>query len=95
MDSIYRSTNFDGYSGTGFEIQEIRIHETDTPVSDGQTHYNMKTDNWGTKELLQVSHTIEFFVNNLQLMLYPDSGISMDEEIVLGDMIWSYNKAEL
>ena len=27
--------------------------------------------------------------------LYPDSGISMDEEIVLGDMIWSYNKAEL
>ena len=29
------------------------------------------------------------------VMLYPDSGISMDEEIVLGDMIWSYNKAEL
>ena len=29
------------------------------------------------------------------LMLYPDSGISMDEEIVLGDMIWSYNKVEL
>ena len=28
-------------------------------------------------------------------MLYPDSGISMDEEIVLGDMIWSYNKVEL
>ena len=29
------------------------------------------------------------------LMLYPDSGISMDEEIVLGDLIWSFNKAEL
>ena len=28
-------------------------------------------------------------------MLYPDSGISMDEELVLGDMIWLYNKAEL
>ena len=28
-------------------------------------------------------------------LLYPDSGISMDEETVLGDMIWSYNKAEL
>ena len=28
-------------------------------------------------------------------LLYPDSGISMDEELVLGDMIWSYNKAEL
>ena len=31
----------------------------------------------------------------IKCMLYPDSGISMDEEIVLGDMIWSYNKAEL
>ena len=31
----------------------------------------------------------------LAKMLYPDSGISMDEEFVLGDMIWSYNKAEL
>ena len=29
------------------------------------------------------------------LLLYPDSGISIDEELVLGDMIWSYNKAEL
>ena len=31
------------------------------------------------------------------LLLYPDSGISMDEEIVLGDMMspLSYNKAEL
>ena len=28
-------------------------------------------------------------------MLYPDSGISMDEEINLGDMIGSYSKAEL
>ena len=29
------------------------------------------------------------------LLLYPDSGISMDEEIGLGNMIWSYNRAEL
>ena len=28
-------------------------------------------------------------------VLYPDSGISMDDETVLGDVIWSYNKAEL
>ena len=28
-------------------------------------------------------------------MLYPDSGISMDEEIVLVDMIWSYNKKNI
>ena len=36
-----------------------------------------------------------FVLNANNLMLYPDSGISMDEETVLGDMIWSYNKAEL
>ena len=29
------------------------------------------------------------------MMLYPDSGIPMDEEIGLGNMIWSYSKAEL
>ena len=29
------------------------------------------------------------------VLLYPDSGISMYEESVLGGMIWSYNKAEL
>ena len=28
-------------------------------------------------------------------MLYPDSGIPMDEEISLGDMIWLYSNAEL
>ena len=35
------------------------------------------------------------YVKTNNRVLYPDSGISMDEEIVLGDMIWSYNKAEL
>ena len=30
-----------------------------------------------------------------KVLLYPDSGISMDEETVLGDVIWSYNKVEL
>ena len=38
----------------------------------------------------------QMFINTKYIqVLYPDSGISMDEEIVLGDMIWSYNKAEL
>ena len=36
-----------------------------------------------------------FDKSQMSEMLYRDSGISMDEEIVLGDMIWSYNKAEL
>ena len=39
--------------------------------------------------------TLTFAETIVFLLLYPDSGISMDEEIVLGDMIWSYNKAEL
>ena len=39
--------------------------------------------------------TIKFLKNTRNPVLYLDSGISMDEEIVLGDMIWSYNKAEL
>ena len=37
----------------------------------------------------------QIYPQKLVMVLYPDSGISMDEEIVLGDMIWSYNKAEL
>ena len=40
----------------------------------------------------------EYWVHNpypVDILLYPGSGISMDEEIVLGDMIWSSNKAEL
>ena len=40
-----------------------------------------------------MNNTMNNIVNNK--VLYPDSGISMDEEFVLGDMIWSYNKAEL
>ena len=35
------------------------------------------------------------FIHLTRLMLYPDSGIPMDEEIGLGNMFWSYSKAEL
>ena len=31
----------------------------------------------------------------ITLLLYPDSGIPIDEEIGLGNMIWSYSKAKL
>ena len=43
------------------------------------------------------THSVSVLYNfsSATLLLYPDSGISMDEEIVLGDMMWSYNKAEL
>ena len=40
-------------------------------------------------------YTQLFCLGDFFSLLYPDSGISMDGEIVLGDMIWSYNKAEL
>ena len=40
-------------------------------------------------------HFVRLPFKKFVLLLYPDSGISMDEEIVLGGMIWSYNKAEL
>ena len=30
-----------------------------------------------------------------KILLYPDSGIPMDKEIGLGNMIWSYSKADL
>ena len=43
----------------------------------------------------KIGHQEMPFIVSCSKMLYPDSGISMDEEIVLGDMIWSYNKAEL
>ena len=32
---------------------------------------------------------------HISMMLYPDSGIPMDEEIGLENMIWSYSKAVL
>ena len=33
--------------------------------------------------------------SQISFLFYPDSGISMDERIVPGSMIWSYNKAGL
>ena len=47
-------------------------------------------------ERIEIQIVMRLSLQKLGLkLLYPDSGISMDEEIVLGDMIWSYNKAEL
>ena len=45
--------------------------------------------------MAHAGHKDNFGNFKTKFVLYPDSGISMDEEIVLGDMIWSYNKAEL
>ena len=53
IDNIYRSHTFGSYSGVGFEIKGILIHEAPTPVSSGQLHYNMAKSPWNTKELLK------------------------------------------
>ena len=62
-------------------------------------HISLKPDhveNITLKRQLQLySHASGMFLCGLSIVLYPDSGISMDEEIVLGDLIWSYFKAEL
>ncbi|XP_064598106.1 ADAM 17-like protease [Liolophura sinensis] len=57
VDKLYRSTVWDqtdGFSGVGFEIKEIKIHEGYTSVSGQDLHYNMKKDDWDTKTLLEV-----------------------------------------
>ncbi|ELU11170.1 hypothetical protein CAPTEDRAFT_157290 [Capitella teleta] len=54
VDSLYRKTNFsNGFTGMGFEIKEMRIHQHPTAVSPGSIHYNMEADAWQTRELLE------------------------------------------
>lgn len=55
IDSIYRNHEFGSCgSGLGFEIREIRIHETPTVTSPGSVHYNMEKNDWDTTQLLEV-----------------------------------------
>ena len=37
----------------------MKIHEEPTEVRKGETHYNMKSDTWDTKPLLEVSCEIK------------------------------------
>lgn len=60
VNTLYRKTQFDvqgsSMSNVGFEIGELRIHNESTPSSQtlqGRPHYNVKTDYWDTKELLE------------------------------------------
>lgn len=44
-----------GFSGMGFVIQEVMVHTEPTPVSRGETHYNMAGASWNVRDLLEVS----------------------------------------
>ncbi|XP_072298090.1 disintegrin and metalloproteinase domain-containing protein 17-like [Eucyclogobius newberryi] len=60
VDDIYRNTSWDKeFSGYGVQIQQIIIEKSPTPVSPGQSHFNMKgspvrdRDVWDVKRLLE------------------------------------------
>jgi len=60
INSIYRNTEFDSmdtcYTGMGFEIKEILIHEVASGPSDTDFAYNMDLNNghqWSTSDLLE------------------------------------------
>ncbi len=58
MDAWYRGQTFGSYTGVGFEIAKIEIHQAPTAVSGTETHYNMELSagqSWGTTDLLKVS----------------------------------------
>nr|XP_042896996.1 ADAM 17-like protease [Parasteatoda tepidariorum] len=43
-----------GFSGMGFVIQEVMVHTQPTPVTRGETHYNMAGASWNVRDLLEV-----------------------------------------
>ncbi|KAF7231091.1 disintegrin and metalloproteinase domain-containing protein 17 [Nothobranchius furzeri] len=60
VDDIYRNTSWDSeFSGYGVQIQQIIIENGPTPVSPGQSHFNMRgspvpgKDVWDVKKLLE------------------------------------------
>ncbi|GIX83684.1 ADAM 17-like protease [Caerostris extrusa] len=48
------SDRHSGFSGMGFVIQEVMVHTEPTPVSRGETHYNMAGASWNVRDLLEV-----------------------------------------
>ncbi|XP_052812979.1 ADAM 17-like protease [Mya arenaria] len=68
VNTIYRKTQFDVQNemmtGVGFEIGEMRIHGVPTPANEklqGRDHYNVETDYWNTKELLEAFSFDKYF----------------------------------
>lgn len=63
MDKIYENTVWrDGvdtadFSGMGFVIKKILVHQEWSPVGSNQVHYNMERSSWDVRNLLEVSNT--------------------------------------
>ena len=60
VDKIYENTVWrdatdnSGFSGMGFVIKKILVHQEWTPVATTQLHYNMQRDSWDVRNLLEV-----------------------------------------
>ncbi|KAK7066719.1 Disintegrin and metalloproteinase domain-containing protein 17, partial [Halocaridina rubra] len=60
VDKIYENTvwrdNSDngGFSGMGFVIKKILVHQEWSPVQTNQVHYNMERNSWDVRNLLEV-----------------------------------------
>ncbi|CAL4171653.1 unnamed protein product, partial [Meganyctiphanes norvegica] len=60
VDKIYENTVWrdmnenSGFSGMGFVIKKILVHQEWTPVSSDQKHYNMNQTSWDARDLLEV-----------------------------------------
>ncbi|KAB7500606.1 ADAM 17-like protease [Armadillidium nasatum] len=60
VDKIYENTVWrdasdnGGFSGMGFVIKKILVHQKWTPVASNQVHYNMERDSWDVRNLLEV-----------------------------------------
>lgn len=48
------STDKGGFSGMGFVVKKILVHQEPTPVTSNQLHYNMEADHWDVRKLLEV-----------------------------------------
>lgn len=65
MDKIYENTVWkDGvdtadFSGMGFVIKKILVHQEWSPVGSNQVHYNMERSSWDVRNLLEVSVIIQ------------------------------------
>ncbi|KAK8738509.1 hypothetical protein OTU49_003911 [Cherax quadricarinatus] len=60
VDKIYENTYWrdgtdnGGFSGMGFVIKKILVHQEWTPIGSNQVHYNMERNSWDVRNLLEV-----------------------------------------
>ena len=91
INSIFHNNSV----GTLIPAGCLSLHDGDSSFENCSFKNNYgELDDGGTIYIEQQEFRISMsvFDNNV---ISGFIGISMDEEIVLGDMIWSYNKAEL